>query len=386
MRKTINDYIDTLHYRTSHHVFNKVKHKFPDVDNDTINEVINGRLKDRFVKAQNIEPYYFKIFSTRPNCWFHDLLDNGKNNEPRYWHIFIGTNNHYGVAQPLKNKTANEVKQSLVQFVNQYKPTKLTSDEESAFVDKSVVKYLTDQHVDIHIITEQNHSALGIIDRFIRTLRDMNTPTEKGKRQSHHEKYQSFTPKRMQKLIDIYNETPHSRIKCTPREMFEDPDKEKEYIFEQLKKRDKQEGIKDLRIKEGSYVRYILPRSNGMFKKRFQYSWECYKVEAVSGNMYTLMARDGTVMNLPRFKLILCAKDGSKPSNIKWADTIPNRWNGEVKNIISFNPRTNKYKVAFKVPGEEDYIDEIPATYLRGNYPQQLSDIEKEFMQQQQQK
>ena len=384
MTKHINDYIDTLHYRTSHHVFKRVKDKFPDVDDEMINDVIKRRLKDKFVKATNIEPYYFKIFSTRPNCWFHDILDNGKDNKPRYWHIFIGTNNHYGVAQPLRNKTANEIKQSLITFVNKYKPVKLTSDEESGFIDKSVVKYLTDQHVDIHIITEQNHSALGIIDRFIRTLRDMNTPTEKGTKQSHHEKYQMFSPKRMTKLIDIYNETPHARIKCTPKEMFEDAEKEKEYIFDQLNKREKQQGIKDLNIKRGSFVRYILPRSNGMYKKRFQYSWECYKVESVKGNMYTLIARDGTVMNLPRFKLILCSKDGSKPNNIKWADTIPNRWNGEISKIISFNERTNKYKVAFKVPGEEDYIDEIPATYLRGNYPQLMTDIEKEFMQQRQ--
>ena len=384
MKKNINDYIDKLHYRTSNHVFNKVKHKFPNVDDKTINDVIDNRLKDRFVKQSIIEPYLFKIFSTRPGCWFHDLLDNGKNGFPRFWHLFIGVNNHYGVAQPLKNKTAAEVKASIIKFVDKYKPVKLTSDEESAFVEKSVVKYLTDQHVDMHIITEQNHSALGIIDRFIRTLRDMNTPTEKGDKQSHHDKYKSFTPKRMAKLIDIYNNTPHSRIKCTPKEMFDDANKEKEYIFEQLKKRDKQQGIKDLNIKEGSFVRYILPRSNGMYKKRFQYSWECYKVSSVKGNMYTLMAKDGTVLNLPRFKLMLCAKDGSKPNNIKWADTIPDRWNGEISKIISFNKRTNKYKVLFKVPGEDDYIDEIPATYLRGNYPQMLTDIEKEFMQQQQ--
>ena len=384
MKKNINDYVDKLHFRSANHLFNKVKHRYPNVDDKTINDVIDNRLKDRFVKQSIIEPYYFKIFSTRPGCWFHDLLDNGKDNNPRYWHIFIGVNNHYGVAQPLKNKTAAEVKASIIKFVDKYKPVKLTSDEESAFVEKSVVKYLTDQHVDMHIITEQNHSALGIIDRFIRTLRDMNTPTEKGNKQSHHDKYKSFTPKRMMKLIDIYNNTPHSRIKCTPKEMFDDANKEKEYIFEQLKKRDKQQGIKDLNIKEGSFVRYILPRSNGMHKKRFQYSWECYKVSSVKGNMYTLMAKDGTVLNLPRFKLMLCAKDGSKPNNIKWADTIPDRWNGEISKIISFNKRTNKYKVLFKVPGEDDYIDEIPATYLRGNYPQMLTDIEKEFMQQQQ--
>ena len=146
-----------------------------------------------------------------------------------------------------------------------------------------------------------------------------------------------------------------------------------------MRKREKQEGIKDLKIKEGSFVRYILPRTNEKAKKRFQYSWECFKISSVKGNIYTLMAKDGTVLNLPRFKLLLMNKDGKKPKNIKWANTIPDRWNGEISKIISFNKRTNKYKVLFKVPGKEDYIDEIPSTYLRGNYPQKISDIEKEF-------
>ena len=379
MEKRINQYIDKLHFKSSTRILDKVKSAFPNVSENTFKHIIEKREKNIPVRPSLIEPYYFKIFSNSPNCWFHDILDNVKGNEPRYWHIFIGTNNHYGVAQPLRSKTAAEVKQSLMEFVNKYHPHKLTSDEESAFVEKNVLKYLSDQKVDVHIITEQNHSALGIIDRFIRTLRDMNTPNQKTIRQSHNPKYQTFTPKRMMKLIDIYNNTYHSRIKCTPKEMFDDADKEKEYIFDQLNKRDKQRGIKDLIIKDGSYVRYILPRNNGMTKKRFWYSWECYKVASRNGNMYTLMAKDGTVINVPRFKLILCAKDGSKPNNIKFADTIPGRWNGEVSKILSYNKRTNKYKVLFTVPGEADYEDEIPASYLRGNYPQYMSDIEKEF-------
>lgn len=58
------------------------------------------------------------------------------------------------------------------------------------------------------------------------------------------------------------------RIKCTPQEMFDDPNLEKDYIFEQLEKKEKQENIKDLHLHEGSYVRYIMPRANGK-KKRY---------------------------------------------------------------------------------------------------------------------
>ena len=378
----INDFIDKLHFRTFNHVQKKVKEKFPNLKDDKLKEIVDKRLKDKFIKIRKITPYYVKIFSTRPNCWFHDLMDNGRGNEPRYWHIFLGTNNHYAVALPLDNKQAASIRKTLTEFVNKFHPVKLTSDEEAGFIEKNNLKFLTDNHVKIHIITEQNHSSLGTIDRFIRTLRDMNIPTEKKDKQSHDPKYQTFTPKRMEKLLEIYNSTYHSRINCSPKEMLNNPDLEKEYIFDQLDKKDKQEKIKDFHLQKGAFVRYIIPRANGR-RKRFQISRECYKIEEIKGNMYTLIARDGTVKNLPRFKIMLCSKDGTKPSNCKWADTIPGAWNGVVKEIKSFNERTRKYKVVFSVPGQPDYEDEVPETYLRGNFPQQLSEMEKAFIKQQ---
>ena len=73
--------------------------------------------------------------------------------------------------------------------------------------------------MSLRIITEQRHSALGIIDRFIRTLRDMNIPTVKSEHQSTHEKYRDFSVKRMNKLLEIYNNTVHSSTNHTPAEM-----------------------------------------------------------------------------------------------------------------------------------------------------------------------
>lgn len=390
----INDFIDKLHFRTYNHIQAKALEHFPDVTKERLKQILDKRLKDKYIKLSKIEPYYVHIFSTQPNCWFHDLLDNGLQQNPRqakldsapwprYWHIFIGTNNHYAVALPLKNKSAASIKQTLTTFINKYHPHKLTSDEEPGFVEKNNLKLLTDNNVRVHIITEQNHSALGIIDRFIRTLRDMNIPTEKGDKQSHDQKYTTFTPKRMQKLLKIYNSTYHSRIKCKPEDMFNDPDMEKEYIFKQLAKKEKQDTVKDFHLQEGAFVRYILPRANGLrSKKRYQISRECYKIEAVNGNIYTLIARDGTVKNLPRYRIMLCRKDGEKPSNCKWADTIPGAWNGVVKQILSYNEQTHRYKVLFSVPGQPDYEDEVPETYLRGNFPQQLSEMERAFIQQ----
>ena len=108
--KNVNEYIDKLHFRTYNHAVNKVMEKFPEVNKKQLKKIVDSRLKDHFVKLRKIEPYYIKIFSTTPNCWFHDLMDNGKGNEPRFWHIFIGTNNHFAVALPLNDKRATSIR------------------------------------------------------------------------------------------------------------------------------------------------------------------------------------------------------------------------------------------------------------------------------------
>ena len=90
--------------------------------------------------------------------------------------------------------------------------------------------------------------------------------------------------------------------------------------------------------------------------------------------MYTLIANDGTVITKPRHQILLC-----KNEKDKFARTIPGKWNGDVKRIIEYYPKTNKYKVEFVVPGEKTYIDIIPASYLRGRTPTIQSDLEKDF-------
>lgn len=256
----INNEIDKLHFRTYDHIRAAIMKKHPELTKKELNKIVEDRLKDYFVKLKKIKPYYVKIFSSIPGTWFMDLMDNGnsKDNSPRYWHLFTGTNNHYAVALPLNSKSASAIRQTLTEFIEKYHPTKLTIDEESGFVEKNNVKLLKDNNCGLHIITEQNHSSLGIIDRIIRTLRDMNIPTQKGEKQSHDKKYTTFTEKRMAKLLEIYNNSYHTRIKCTPQEMYNNPELEKEYIFQQEDLQEQQTKITDFKLKVGDFLRFII--------------------------------------------------------------------------------------------------------------------------------
>ena len=66
----------------------------------SFNKKMKRRMKDIHVRKKAIKIYMIKIYSNMLNTWFHDLYDNLPNHEPRYWHIFIGTNNKYAVAYP----------------------------------------------------------------------------------------------------------------------------------------------------------------------------------------------------------------------------------------------------------------------------------------------
>jgi len=356
----ISKIIDKSHFKTFDHVKEAVKKQLPDATDKEIREVIKTKVKDSFVNKKKIKPLMIKIFSRTPNTWFHDLLENPKNAEPKYFHLFIGTNTRYAVAYPLNSKSANAVMSTLKQFVETYKPKKLTSDQEAAFTEKSVLEYLKSHNVAIQ--TTSQHSTLGIIDRMILTLRNMNRPTESSKSQSHDDKYKTFTEERMKQLLEIYNNTYHSSIKTTPREMFENIELENEYINRMIDLADERKKIKDFEIPTDTFVRYILPRHDGITKKRYQYSPEKYKIAGKEGNHYILMAADGTVMNKPRFLIRVCTENEN--DKMKFAETIPGKWSGKIIRVIE-EVGNNKVRVAFQMPNGEEYIDVIPKSYLR---------------------
>ena len=52
---------------------------------------------------------------------------------------------------------------------------------------------------------------------------------------------------------------------------------------------------------------------------------------------------------------------------MKVAETIPGKWKGVIKEVIG-DAGKNKVRVKFEVPGQKDYEDNIPRTYLRSRF------------------
>ena len=118
----------------------------------------------------------------------------------------------------------------------------------------------------------------------------------------------NFSIEEMREFVHEYNNTVHSTIKCTPREMFENMDLEMEWIRKCYRSQKVQKRIKDFNLPIGSYVRYRMNKNDlAGTKRRTQYSIEKYRIIKKIGNRYILQPLDsvsGGFITKSRFELI----------------------------------------------------------------------------------
>ena len=168
--------IDKTHLRTTKRIVPHVKRQHPNVTEQQIKAVNKTRPKDSYSHNHR---HAFQM----------DLLEQSHNSGPgqgpsrerpdtfpAYFLILINVNTRYAHAIPTERKTKEAINEILTEFINAQAITSIVCDDESAFTSKLVLDTLTStsHNVSIRIITEQRHSALSIVDRFIRTLRDIN--------------------------------------------------------------------------------------------------------------------------------------------------------------------------------------------------------------------
>ena len=95
--------IESTHFKSYKHV----RHAVPNVKPSELRKILKKRLHDKQMRLPLIKPYMRRIFEHVPNCYFHDLLIQPKDCNPKYYHIFIGSNNRYAFAYPVNDKTAD---------------------------------------------------------------------------------------------------------------------------------------------------------------------------------------------------------------------------------------------------------------------------------------
>ena len=369
--------IDKIHLKSTQKVIPHIQKQFADASPERVARINNLRPKDKYPRKK--ENYYYPIFSNHPYSFQIDLLeqshDRDKDKYPAFYVIIINVNTKYAYAFPIENKNQDTIFDVIKDFVTNHRTVSFTCDEEGAFQSNKVLNYLTERKIAVKLINEKRHSALSVIDKFIRTLRDMNTPGVHSKHQSDDPKYRDFTKKRMEKLLKIYNKTLHTSHGYTPEDMENDSKLERKFIIHKLYQLNRRRKITDFDLTPDTYVRYILPK-DPMKKHRYKVSPEAYKISHKEGNAYVIMAKDGTTKTIARWRMFPLGK--SLPPNMKFANTFGNNA-GTVSKIISYDKNKHKYNVEFTMPDGTTYNDTIHERNLRGTTPQIKSHMERLF-------
>ena len=368
----INQFIDTMHFKSFKKLSKEVKRRYPQITDQQLREILRKRIHDKRMSRDRKKIYQVKIFSPFTNAWMTDIYDNLDGHDPRYWDLFININTRFVEAYPMRDKNAQCINTCLRLFVNKYHPRKITSDEEAGLVSDINLRYLKDNKCGLYIIQEQNHSALSLIDRFIRTLRDMNTPQNGEPKDSSDEEYKYIDRNKMTHLLNIYNNTEHSATGLTPTFMMNNKQYEEDYIEQHINDRQRQEEIKDFKLKIGSLVRYYLDDGK-MVKKRSSLSRECYKIESRNGNIYTIIALDGSTKDVSRWKLVHV--DPNEKHVL--GRTLGSDKGVQDKIVAETSP--NRVKVKFSMPDGSNYTKIINKRELRWPTPQFKSKLEVDY-------
>jgi hypothetical protein len=277
-----------------------------------------------------------------------DLIDQStkRGDRPAYFMVIVNINTRYAYAYPLDGKGTADLLGVLKKWVDEVeaagkKVVHLSADQEAGWSGQEVQKWLDEKKIRLKLIPSDRHSALGIVDRFIRTLRDMNVRSKK--RELDDQDLRDFSVKRMTKFLATYNASLHNAIGMTPTEMEKDDQAQKRYIIKQLYNVHGRKKITDYVLGPGTWVRFMLPRDK-MGKRRFQVSPGIVQVKKQEGNSYILMAEDGSVKTVSRWRLIP-VKD---PEKYKHMPTFGVNV-GIIEAIIG-GPRQGKYQVRWQVP------------------------------------
>ena len=299
--------------------------------------------------------YYLPIFGRFPGVYQFDTLVQSKHSGVPAFLIIININSRKAYAYPMANKGTNQVLTALNKFMKQVniKPVQMTSDQDSAYLSTAVVNFFIENGIDFRTTEDRNHNILGVINRFIRTLRDIN------------ESERDFTEHSMKECIDVYNSTTHSSTGKAPDD-FTQHDFDK-YISKMEKLTAEKKHANDFTLKPGDKVR-IVQDSKAFSKKRTNLSKDYYVVDSQDGNSFIVKARDDSIAYCPRHKLV-------KSDTGNFAETLDDGKRGIVEKITSYDSKNDTYSVVYS-EGTEDVIK---AKNLRETRPTRLGPLEVSY-------
>ena len=227
--------------------------------------------------VQKVKRNLKHITASSPNeIWQIDLLDYQKNSRQnrgfKYIFVCVDVFTRQARAEPIKNKTSTTTDDAFKKLTRETQPQAVYSDDGNEW--KGEFKDILKAKNIIHIVNDYgDHNSLGIIDRFSKTIKTM---IAKYMTANDTKRWIDALPK----LIELYNETPHSGIEnIKPVEATERENIKKIGTINFEKRGHNNQVDKKINdIKVGDYVR--VQRLKGTFEKGYTitYTKEIYQV------------------------------------------------------------------------------------------------------------
>jgi transposase InsO family protein len=298
----------------------------------------------------------FKITSINPHEWQIDLA---------FWEkqpILIGVNinSRIGYAELLKDKRADTVKTAIDEFITKHKVSAVMSDNGSEFTNNKVEKFFETNSISHANSIAGDHTVLGKIDRFIRTIKARLTMMKDTL------KFKKLTEKILNDVIDNYNSSHHSAINGTPNQ-----NKDKVMINEvAYNKRVVEQVNKGIPL--GSIVRYRLKSTNPFEKEGATWSMITYEVMGLDGLKMRIRSKNNHILYKPVNDLKIVKAEVSD------AEHKTNQIY-EVEKILDHKTaKTGKRKYLIQWKGYSEPSWELQDN-LRLVNKNQMSELEKEY-------
>ena len=151
-----------------------------------------------------------------------DTFINDKTKDGLNYLMLININTRKAYCYPMKGKGAKEVAKALNKFFEEEPDVySITSDQDAAYLSNDVLQLMKSNDIIYNTTEDNNHNVLGIINRFMRTIRDMADQDQTHSKNVVGEN-RYINEQEMDNLIDSYNNSPHRSLDYKiPNEMTE---------------------------------------------------------------------------------------------------------------------------------------------------------------------
>ena len=282
----IEQYYELSNYGSVDKIYKLLQIDDIKIPKKTIKEHLDSKEETQLLKEDKQSKSKYKpIVEMQPNgTWCIDIfvLAKYKKTNSNYSYILavidVFTRKAYCVA--MKSKDIDDVTDALklIMKQNEIVPTSIVSDSDSSFTGAEFQKLMMKHDIVHNTVVINDHHALGIIDRFARTLKTVFSKLFIKNKDTNWISH-------LDSVINKYNNSPHSSIADIKPN---DADKGEYFniVLEINQLKSKIEGTKNL-FSVGDKCRV---RIDGVFKKGTEprFSDDVYIVKAVQGGTVTL--------------------------------------------------------------------------------------------------